>query len=76
MTMKMLCSHLYKITTRFFSYKNKLYKDVEAENCRKFKNVLRMFQGSNSYQHRNLLMNLHKIQCCLLLMLELKSKQF
>ena len=38
-------------TTRFFSHKNELYKNVEAENCRKFKNVLRMFRGSNSIQH-------------------------
>ena len=32
------------LCTRFF-YKNVLYKNVEAEICRKFKNVLRMFQA-------------------------------
>ena len=51
----------WKTLTRFFfSYKNELYKNVEAENCRKFKNVLRMFRGSNSNQHRNFLLNLYK----------------
>ena len=35
------------VNTRFF-YKNVLYKNVEAEICRKFKNVLRMLRGSNS----------------------------
>ena len=29
-------------------------KNVEAEISRKFKNVLRMFRGSNSNQHQNL----------------------
>jgi hypothetical protein len=60
--------------TRFFSYKNELYKNVEAENCRKFKNVLRMFRGSNSNQHKNLSMNLHKIWWCLLHTLHFYAK--
>ena len=48
-------------STRFIFYKNELYKNVEAENCRKFKNVLRMFPGSNLNRHRNLFMYLHEI---------------
>ena len=67
-------SHQVYIFTRFFSYKNELYKNVEAENCRKFKNILRMFRGSNSIQHRNLSMNLHKIWWCLLLTLHFYVK--
>ena len=34
--------------------KNILGKNVEPEVCPKFKNVLRMFQGSHSNEHRNL----------------------
>ena len=60
--------------TRSFSYKNELYKNVEAENCLKFKNVLRMFRGSKSIQHRNLSMNLHKIWWCLLVTLHFYVK--
>ena len=49
------------LLTRFFYYKNELYKKVEAEICRKVKSVLRIFRGSNSNQYRNLSMKLHKI---------------
>ena len=52
------------------------YENVEAEICRKFKNVLRISRSSNSNQHRNLPMNLHKMWWCLLLTLILTSKQF
>ena len=65
---------MFNDITRFFSHENELYKNVEAENCRKFKNVLRMFQGSNLIQHRNLSMNLHKIWWCLLLTLHFYVK--
>ena len=40
------------LITRF--YKNVLKKNVDAEICRKFRNV------SNSNQHRTLPLNLHK----------------
>ena len=66
-------SHVCLLTTRFFC-KNVLYKNVQAEICRKFKNVLRTFRGSNSNQHRNLSMKLHKILWCLLLMLDFYVK--
>ena len=58
-----------------FLCKNVLYKNVEAEICRKFKNVRRMFRGSNSNQHRNLSMNSHRIWWCLLLMLDFYLKR-
>ena len=32
-------------TTRFFSYKNILYKNIEAEICQKSKNILRIFEA-------------------------------
>ena len=41
-------------------YKNVLYKNVESEICRKYLNVLRMFQGSYSNQHQNIFVNLYK----------------
>ena len=59
--------------TRFFSYKVHS-ENCQAENCRKSKNILRMFGGSNSIQHRNLSMNLHKIWWCLLLTLHFYVK--
>ena len=36
------------------------YKNVEAEICRKFKNVLWIFEGSYSNQHRNMCLYLHE----------------
>ena len=33
--------------TRFFFYKNILYKNIEAEIPRKFKNILRIILGSD-----------------------------
>ena len=49
--------HTYKISLlsklhAYFFYKNVHYKNIEADTCRKFKNILRMFRGSNSSQHR------------------------
>ena len=41
------------------SCKNVLYKNVEAEICRKFKNILRIIQGSHLSQHQNLFVYLH-----------------
>ena len=36
------------------------YKNVEAEICRKFKNVLRMFQDSYLSQHQKFFVYLHR----------------
>ena len=36
--------------TRIFFYKNKLYKNIEAEKPRKFKNILRISWGSDLLQ--------------------------
>jgi hypothetical protein len=65
--------HWYRLlrSTRFFSCKNELYKNVEAENCRKFKNVLRMFRGSNSNKLASKsFLCLHKWWWCLLFTLD------
>ena len=39
--------------TRFFFYKNILYKNIEAENPRKFKNILRIIRGSDQVGSNN-----------------------
>lgn len=73
-TFKTACLNYYfSVLTRFSSYKVHS-ENCQAENCRKSKNILRMFGGSNSIQHRNLSMNLHKIWWCLLLMLHFYVK--
>ena len=46
--------------TRFFFYKNILYKNIEAENPRKFKNILRIIRGSDQVGSNN---SCKKAQC-------------
>ena len=53
--------------TRFFTGMC-FIKNVWTEICREFKNVITMFWGSNSYQHRNLSMNSYRIWCLLLML--------
>ena len=50
---------LHSIYTVCF-HKNVIYKNIEAESCRKFKNIIRMFRGLNSNQHQNLFLYLYK----------------
>ena len=40
-------------STRFSFYKNKLYKNIEAENRRKFKNIIRIWRGWDVEDQKN-----------------------